>query len=149
MFCDPSLSNFCQKIIYFQFFEMRLTSLPPIWTMSLNILFFFRLPLRLGPFITKQQVTEDKRLSWVVRNVLIIHSNESYLYTGIIKMPPKSGFNNLFINLELIFSLVFLLLYKPQTDRTKHLQAGHLRSLILLHLWLGNYFSQCSCQPLR
>ena len=46
MFCAPSLSNFCQKIISFDFFEMGLTSLPPIWMMSLNILFFFRVPLR-------------------------------------------------------------------------------------------------------
>ena len=30
----PSLSNFCQKIISFQFFEMGLTSLPPIWTID-------------------------------------------------------------------------------------------------------------------
>ena len=52
MFCDPSLSNFCQKIIYFQFFEMELTFLPPIWTMSLNILFVvFKLPLTSFNFI--------------------------------------------------------------------------------------------------
>ena len=37
----PSLSNFCQKIISFKFFKRGLTSLPPIWTMSLNILFVF------------------------------------------------------------------------------------------------------------
>ena len=40
-FVTPSLSNFCQKIISSQFFEMGLTSLPPIWTMSLNILLLF------------------------------------------------------------------------------------------------------------
>ena len=37
----PSLSNFCQKIISLKFFDVGLTSLPPIWTMSTNILFFF------------------------------------------------------------------------------------------------------------
>ena len=31
----------CQKIISFNFYEMGLTSLPPIWTMSVNILLFF------------------------------------------------------------------------------------------------------------
>ena len=40
-FVTPSLPNFCQKFIYFQFFDMGLTSPPPIWAMSLNILFFF------------------------------------------------------------------------------------------------------------
>ena len=40
-FVTPSLSNFCQKIISFQFFGMGVTSLPPIWTMSLNRLGFF------------------------------------------------------------------------------------------------------------
>ena len=40
-FMTPSLSNFCQKIISFQCFEMGLTSLPPIWTMSLSILLLF------------------------------------------------------------------------------------------------------------
>ena len=40
-FVTPSLPNFCQKIISFQFFEMGLTSPPPIWTMSVNILFVF------------------------------------------------------------------------------------------------------------
>ena len=42
-FVSPSLSNFCQKILSFHFFEMGLTSLPPIWTMSLNILFFLEI----------------------------------------------------------------------------------------------------------
>ena len=45
-FVTPSLSNFCQKIISFQFFEMGLTSPPPIWTMSVYILFFLTSPLR-------------------------------------------------------------------------------------------------------
>ena len=37
----PSLSNLCQKIISFNFFDMGLTSLPPVWTMSTNKLVFF------------------------------------------------------------------------------------------------------------
>ena len=41
MFVTPSLLSLCQKIIFFYFFEIGLTSLPPFWTMSLNILFFF------------------------------------------------------------------------------------------------------------
>ena len=47
-FVTPSLANFCQKIIFFllRFLETGLISLPPIWTMFLNILLFFRLPLR-------------------------------------------------------------------------------------------------------
>ena len=45
MFLNRSLSNFCQKIISFKFFEMGLTSLPPIWAMSLNLLFFLGYPL--------------------------------------------------------------------------------------------------------
>ena len=49
-FVTPSLSNFCQKIISLDFFEMGLTSLPPIWTMSVNILFvFFDGTLLAGP----------------------------------------------------------------------------------------------------
>ena len=39
-FVTPSHFSFCQKIIFFYFFEIGLTSLPPFWTMSLNILFF-------------------------------------------------------------------------------------------------------------
>ena len=47
-----SLSNFCQKIISLQFFEMGLTSFPPIWTMSINILFLgAKAPLDLARFI--------------------------------------------------------------------------------------------------
>ena len=37
----------CCLLRFASFFEMGLTSLPPIWTMSLSILFiFFRVPLR-------------------------------------------------------------------------------------------------------
>ena len=43
MFCDPSLFNFCQKSFLFIFLKWE-TSLPPIWTMSLNILFFYVTP---------------------------------------------------------------------------------------------------------
>ena len=39
-FVTPSLSNFFQKKHFFNSFEKGLTSPPPIWTMSLNILFF-------------------------------------------------------------------------------------------------------------
>ena len=52
-FVTPSLSNFCQKIISFQFFEMGLTSPPPIWTMSVNILFFFFDVTPNGVFMSK------------------------------------------------------------------------------------------------
>ena len=37
----PSHSNFCQKINSLKIFYMGLTSLPPVWTMSTNILVFF------------------------------------------------------------------------------------------------------------
>ena len=41
MFCDPLPLQLLSKIISLKFFDMGLTSLPPIWTMSTNILFFF------------------------------------------------------------------------------------------------------------
>ena len=55
-FVTPSLSNFCQKIISFQLFEMGLTSLPTIWTMSSNIFCFFLEYLPLSRALVRQEL---------------------------------------------------------------------------------------------
>ena len=75
-FVTPSLFNFCQKIISFQFFDMGLTSLPPIWIMSTNILLFF---LRLH------------QLNWVRYKLNITYTSlnqRKYLLQATQRMTP-------------------------------------------------------------
>ena len=83
-FVTPSLSNFCQKIISFQFFEMGVTSLPPIWTMSLNILFVF---LDVTPYSPSTATTQT--VLQVARKKYEICFAYKYQVIPGIKVPPS------------------------------------------------------------